>query len=231
MTERWFTTPTTTEIAVRPEEFTGVERASLREIVDFAMKNNGTDWELMHCLDAAGNKVMATGTGLKGVPLTPEMKQAMKDGNVRFWHNHPSRGSISDADWTVLGSTEQTEILAVTLEGSFFVGRITKWPEEIEAVMGEKFRRLAGDIDTHLQSKMSGLGMIDARLQSQHLDGHLLNEALSAAGVVRYAALLSSSDEAHLAAAEEAGLGAMARTFVETAIRQDIANHVTSSTK
>jgi len=223
--QRWFTPEQGTDLVISSEEFTDVEKASLAAILAYARDPSNVDMELMHCLDTAGTNLIDTSVGYKSAEVTDKMRNAIEAGCARMWHNHPSRGSISDSDWMLAGCTERTEILAVTVSETIYVGRMMEWPDSFDAVMGENFRRIAGDLDNVLQQHTLANETFNERLDSAHLDGHLLNLSLAYCGVVRYAALLSSEDAKAMADADRVGLVAEGRRWANQQIRDALARH------
>lgn len=227
--QRWFTPEQGNDLVIGYQDFTDVEKASLADILAYARDPSNTDRELMYCLDTAGTHVIDTSVGYKSAEVTDKMRSAIEAGCARMWHNHPSRGSISDSDWILAGCTERTEILAVTVSETIYVGRMMEWPDAFDAVMRENFRRLASDLDNVLQQHTLTKETFNERLDSAHLDGHLLNLSLAYCGVVRYAALLSSEDAKAMADADRVGLVAEGRRWATQQIRDALARHSAAS--
>jgi hypothetical protein len=219
MPRTWFTDASGGELPTPPNWLTDVEKTSLATILQFANNSANADHELLHCLDAAGSKVIDVSTGRKLAPLTNVMRQAMGEGGgVRLWHNHPSQDSLSHGDWLCLGCGPDIEILAVNASGSLFVGRIPAWCDDFEDVF-KNVPVIAGLLEFK----------IDKAIKDQKLDpnvfnsissliGHVVNLAISASGVGQYAYYLSAGDLASMNAASDAGLITLAIDFAKAEI-------------
>jgi hypothetical protein len=212
-----------------PADFTEIEKTSLAEILAYALDPANQDRELMHCIDLDGVHVIDESVGYKSAEVTEKMRCAMESGRVRLWHNHPSGGSISDKDWELAGISEGPEILAVTVSGTIYVGRMTEWPDRFDSVMRENFRALATDLNSVLQQFTREQKVFDERLASDHLDGHLLNLCMAKCGVVRYAAVLSVSDSRAWADADRVGLVAHGVDWATQQITIALLKHAGSS--
>lgn len=204
--DRWFTQPSGNAMAVLPNDFTTFEKRILAEIMAYAHDDDAhPEWELLHALDQAGTVSYGSVTGRKGVELSDEIVAARQAGPVRLWHNHPSKSSISCADWRIAGATDQTEIVAVTVNDTFFVGRMMDWFDQHDAVFAS-FGCLAGMLTFELQNYSTMNRCLYERIDFEHLDGHLVNLALCQLGMVRYAARLSQKDQKIFDAAANVGL-------------------------
>lgn len=179
--------------------------------------------ELLHCINNAGTRTIVREIGYKRVKLPQVALDAIETSLVRIWHNHPSQGSISDADWMAAGVNNRTEILAVNESGTIYVGRILNWPDKFDAVMNQNLKRLAGLLDHVMQRHTTSHKVFDERLASCHLDGHLLNLCLAECGVVRYAAQLSDVDAEALVKADRVGLVEVGRSWALNQIKAALA--------
>lgn len=222
MTARWFTDCAANGPAPIDPEFTDTERASFETILDFARvpENRAQEMELMHCLDSAGTRLIITSTGVREFVVTPEVSaaaQAATDG-VRFWHNHPSRDSLSHSDWQAASSKEQPEVLALNEHESFFVGRIVDWDDRFKDLF-KWLPRLARDLHDHLEELAAVHGLSeDATSDLCKFTGHVLNLALADHTTVRYAYRLVPVDQATIDRCSSLGIIQDGRAFAANSI-------------
>src|SRR5690606_4570310 len=132
--------------------------------------------------------------GVKKALITPSMYAAREKGPLRFWHNHPSTGSISGDDWHVPSELENVEIVAVTVSGTLYVGRMAHWDDVLSPVL-KIFPRLAADVEFFMSDFAKKKDCLLLHTNMEHLQGHILNLSMSKCDVVQYACTLSAVDQ------------------------------------
>jgi hypothetical protein len=220
MPARWFTDPAAdAPAAIRPT-FTQEEGRALVEILDFARDPANAEMELLQCLDAAGTCEHGRSTGRNAANFTPEMDAALvAGGGVRYWHNHPSRQSLSHFDWLHAGKCETVEVLALNVHGSIYVGRIVEWDDRLHELL-PSFPELSGYLEIHLDGLAKTRGLSDLLWPAlSYLTGHILNTALAKTMPVRYAFCLMNGDASTEQAANALEIIKDGIDFAESAIQ------------
>ena len=220
MIDRWFTDAAAGGPAhIRPN-FTPLEQEVFVEILTFAHDPTNAEMELLKCLDADGTHLFDTSTGRKAAEVTDAMKAAMKAGNVRQWHNHPSQDSLSHHDWLCAATSADLEILALNKRGSIFVGRVPEWEDRLEALFGW-LPRLGGDLEFHMSNLARNRALEDEMLvRLSTFTGHVLNTALAQRTLVRYGYSLRGDDDATVRACERLGIISEGIAFAADAIQE-----------
>jgi hypothetical protein len=187
-----------------------------RETIAILETHNPTS-ELLICLDGLGQTEIDRTTGaIDRASLTQTMLDARKAGDVCLWHNHPSRGSLSTADWTQCRKEIKTTwVAAVNDAGSWFRGRLLQplssrldvddQTSAIHALVTEP----GPVVDDFISDFFDDLGW---------LCSHLVNLRLKQLGVIEYDFELHGRDEVRYSDADAAGridqaLTTLARTI------------------
>lgn len=154
------------------------------------------------------------------------------DANIRaltgsiFFHNHPSSSSFSVADFGVAALYRMREVHAVGADGSWFMGRAPKLSEAEALEYGAALKKVsyeAGEALFAVLRPLFNAGKIDASAASK-LHAHLTNEALAAAGLVKYE-VLQTGQELGSAITEASMLldvGALKRRVIAVAKQQKV---------
>ena len=128
------------------------------------------------------------------IPNTEANQKALK--GVHFFHNHPSGGSLSNADFVTTSYFQMAEIHAVTLDGSWYRGRAPKLegPEEVMKYRDE-LASVSGKLDDragHFLLPLIESGKI--RIEDANVvHWHVVNEALAAAKLTQYDVLATGT--------------------------------------
>lgn len=230
MDGRWFTGSADGLI---PIILTDLEVRSLGEIIAFARdpENRAREREMLICIDGEGTTVIDTSIGdHKAAPVTDAMKDAAEKGPVRFWHNHPSRDSISHSDWNLAGTIPTIEILAANEGGSLFVGRMLDWADGMDRVIAQ-FVTISGVVEQRMSDALKTAGVdIDDVVAFSHRTGHVMNLAMARCGLVEYAHRFVDADAANWAVAESNGVVAMGIALATAQIQQVLAAAATMPT-
>jgi len=118
----------------------------------------------------------------------------LQRGGCRLVHNHPSQGSLSQADWSLaLAEPGIAEIVAVNSGGTTFRGEVIDWPGLHAVVSGlnairDRLEQVASNLASGRPSEMNVI------LRLEPLWSHLLNERLAAKGLLDYEIMPCADD-------------------------------------
>ena len=149
--------------------------------------------ELLICLNHDGTLEVDRVEGAKDrAELTDKMKSEMNCEGVRLWHNHPSRGSLSSADWRLLAANVGIlSIAAVNDSGTVFRGSV----QDRNRLDPTVFDDAAGMAEVVLTRPLFDDDGVTDMSHLGFLASHLANQQANDVGMVSYAAQLSDCDQ------------------------------------
>ncbi|WIY70843.1 hypothetical protein KB221_07420 [Aquidulcibacter paucihalophilus] len=164
--------------------------------------------ELLICLNSDGTVEVDRVEGATDrAELTDLMRVAMASEGVRLWHNHPSRGSLSSADWRLaVANVGIRSIAAVNDSGTVFLGSV----KDRSRLDPSLFDDAAGMGEHPLTLPIITKDSFNDMVHMTFLASHLANQQACDDGMICYAAALSDYDQSLWDTAQAEGRTGMA---------------------
>jgi len=164
--------------------------------------------ELLICLNFDGTVEIDRSDGeVDRAELTKPMLEAMAREGVRLWHNHPSRGSLSSADWRLVSKNPGIILIAaVNDSGTIFAGSA----EDVQRLNPGFFDDAAGVAEVPLTAPKMNEEFSEDMSFLAFFGSHLANEEAKNQGVISYLVEFSDHDQALWTIARNTGRDAIA---------------------